>query len=129
MWGPVNGEMAVLGWPRNHLKRAKKKLWTQRQGQTGSLMPPYSASLSLFPVLIFPFPLHHIHTVSPSISSFLSCHFLSPALSPPSPLFRWSFARLGWVSCHVLLSGFPAKRSPSRDTCLALAYWPGPRPL
>lgn len=80
MWGPVNGEIAALGEPCSHLKRAQKKPWTQRQGQTGSFMLPS------FPFLSFsPFPVLISFLSSPLLPHCFSLSLLFPLLPPPLP--------------------------------------------
>lgn len=123
MWGPVNGEKAALGWPSSHLKRAKKKSCGHKDKARQARSCPHIQHLCLFSGSDFPLstpPLSHLNLLFPLVPLPLPC----PSSSVAS--LRWSFA---WVSCHVLLSSVPAKRSASRDTRLALAYWPGPRCL
>lgn len=81
MWGPVNGEIAALGWPSSHLKREKKKAVDTQTKPDRLVHAPISsicASFFFFLVPIFPFPLNHFHFVSSPSVLFPSSprHFL-----------------------------------------------------
>lgn len=73
------------------------------------------AHLLPFPLLIFPSPLHHFHTIS-SLATFSCRSFLTRPLFSGTALQDQTrfYAMYCWVR-------FPAKHSASRDTRLALA--------
>lgn len=112
MWGPVNGEIAVQGWPRSHLKRARKavdtKTWPDRLTHALICCLFVSFSCSDFPLSSSPLP--HCFSLSllfPLLPLPLPCPF-------PCLLFSGGalLDRAGFQAMYCCVDSLPSAQRP-----------------